>query len=349
MATFQYIRYPASPSVTGNASVGANGSAIPLASTLVGGENPSGNMMPLQTDSSGNLKVSLSADPVDPLDVNLADVGGAAVSLGQKTASVSIPVILASDQGNSTSALQSTGNTSLASIDGKTPALGQALAAASVPVVLTAAQITTLTPLSTLTANQGSANATPWNMNMSQYGGSVTSLGAKNSAASMPVVIASDQSAVPISGTVAVTGVATAANQTNASQKSQIVDGSGSVIGSTSNALNVFSTNPGSAPIGNIPLQFIRNVYSTTNVTTSAYVQLIASTSGITNVIETFDTSGQTLEIAFGASGSEVNKFLIFPGGNGRNTCAIPSGTRISIRAVSATASSGEFDLTLYT
>jgi len=40
--------------------------------------------------------------------------------------------------------------TSTASIDTKTPALGQALAAASVPVVLTAAQLSTLTPLSTV-------------------------------------------------------------------------------------------------------------------------------------------------------------------------------------------------------
>lgn len=41
------------------------------------------------------------------------------------------------------------------SIDAKIPALGQALAAASVPVVLTAAQLTTLTPVSTVTANAG--------------------------------------------------------------------------------------------------------------------------------------------------------------------------------------------------
>jgi hypothetical protein len=38
----------------------------------------------------------------------------------------------------------------LASIDAKTPALGQALAAGSVPVVLTAAQLSTLTPLSSV-------------------------------------------------------------------------------------------------------------------------------------------------------------------------------------------------------
>lgn len=52
--------------------------------------------------------------------------------------------------GASTSAKQDTGNTSIASIDTKTPVLGQALAAASVPVVLPAAQITTLTPLSSV-------------------------------------------------------------------------------------------------------------------------------------------------------------------------------------------------------
>lgn len=42
----------------------------------------------------------------------------------------------------------------LAAINAKIPALGQALAAGSVPVVLTAAQLTTLTPLSSLTALQ---------------------------------------------------------------------------------------------------------------------------------------------------------------------------------------------------
>lgn len=56
--------------------------------------------------------------------------------------------------GASTSTLQTTGNASLSSIDTKTPALGQALAAASTPVVLTAAQITTLTPLTSITVTQ---------------------------------------------------------------------------------------------------------------------------------------------------------------------------------------------------
>jgi hypothetical protein len=55
--------------------------------------------------------------------------------------------------GASTSALQTTGNTSLSNIDTKTPALGQALAAASIPVVLPAVQLTALTPPTTVGVN----------------------------------------------------------------------------------------------------------------------------------------------------------------------------------------------------
>lgn len=82
----------------------------------------------------------------------IVDAGGdaATVTGGKLDVNASIDTT-----GLATSAKQDTGNTSLSSIDGKTPALGQALAAASSPVVLTAAQITTLTPLSSVTANAG--------------------------------------------------------------------------------------------------------------------------------------------------------------------------------------------------
>lgn len=110
---------------------------------------------------------------------------------GQATMANSAPVVISSDQSAvpvsgtvtanigtvatlATAAKQDTGNVSVASVDTKTPALGQALAASSTPVVLTAAQITTLTPqVNALTDTQ--LRATP----------------------------------VPVSGTVAVTGVAT--------------------------------------------------------------------------------------------------------------------------------------------
>jgi len=61
---------------------------------------------------------------------------------------------------------------------------GQALAAASAPVVLTAAQLLTLTPPTTVTANQGTANATPWNENVSQW--AAVTLGAATAWGSAP-------------------------------------------------------------------------------------------------------------------------------------------------------------------
>lgn len=114
-------------------------------------------------------------------------------TLGQKTMANSMAMVIASDQsalptsqsgiwninnlsgtvslptGASTVALQSTGNTSLASIDGK------------------------LTSVSTSTLQ------TTGNTSLASIDGKLTSLGQKAMAASMPVVIASNQSAVPAS------------------------------------------------------------------------------------------------------------------------------------------------------
>lgn len=50
----------------------------------------------------------------------------------------------------------------------------------------------------TVTANQGSANATPWNENITEIGGAALTEGQKTMSASVPVVIASDQSAIPV-------------------------------------------------------------------------------------------------------------------------------------------------------
>lgn len=91
-----------------------------------------------------------------------------------------------------------------------------------------------------------------------------------------------------------------------------------------------------------------RNDYTSTNVTTSAWVQLVASSGNAINEIEVFDSSGQTLEIGTGGSGSEVRLIIVFPGGNGRVPVSIPISTRISIRAISATANAGESDINFY-
>jgi hypothetical protein len=92
----------------------------------------------------------------------------------------------------------------------------------------------------------------------------------------------------------------------------------------------------------------IRNDYTTTNVTTGAYVQLSAALTATCTEIEIFDSSGQTLQLATGAAASEVPFLNIFPGGNGRVPAYVPAGSRLAVRAVSGTASVGELDINFY-
>lgn len=100
---------------------------------------------------------------------------------------------------------------------------------------------------------------------------------------------------------------------------------------------------------GGAPLAHVRNVYSSTSVTTAAYVQIVASSPNVpVNGVEIFDSSGQTLVLATGASGAEVDRLIIFPGGNGAISVQLPPNVRISLKALSADATTGEIDLNLY-
>lgn len=92
-----YSFYPPSGGGSSNASVATNGGPIPGSSTLVAGENPSGDQQPLQTDATGALITTPASGSVQ--DVNVV--------------SSVLPT------GASTSALQTAGNASLTSIDSK--------------------------------------------------------------------------------------------------------------------------------------------------------------------------------------------------------------------------------------
>lgn len=102
------------------------------------------------------------------------------------------------------------------------------------------------------------------------------------------------------------------------------------------------------SPAGLADSEFYRLVYSTTNVTTSAYVQIVASTVNTAQAIYISDTSGQTLKIAFGAPGSEVDQLSVNQGGPGLIPKYAAGGTRISIKALSATANTGEFNIIIF-
>lgn len=111
-------------------SIGSSGNI--LVSGLTGiGVAPALNPVSISGVDGGGLKRHFLTDVSGKIEIDTAQ---------------SLPLPL----GASTSALQTSGNTSLANIATNTPALGQALAAGSVPVVLTSAQLSAITPLSTV-------------------------------------------------------------------------------------------------------------------------------------------------------------------------------------------------------
>lgn len=85
------------------------------------------------------------------------------------------------------------------------------------------------------------------------------------------------------------------------------------------------------------------------DITSGAYVQLIASTAYNTSEIEIDNTTGKTLNIAFGAVGFEVEFFVVPTKGLSRQAIAIPAGTRISvIAAYNGTEGVGEVNVNLF-
>lgn len=84
--------------------------------------------------------------------------------------------------------------------------------------------------------------------------------------------------------------------------------------------------------------------YAGGSVTTGAYTEILsaaANTAASTRLL-VFDGSGQVMKIATGALGAEVDQFYISPGGwDAPVEISIASGVRVSVRAVSDTASAG--------
>lgn len=304
-------RIRATGAMTGTANVKVVESAslntvyIGNAVTVTDGANTSNKLTikpastaPLATDPSVVVAISPNS-PTLPVSGSVTVTQATGTNLHTVVDSSALPT------GAATSALQTSGNASLTTIAANTPAVGQALMAASTPVVIASNQ--SAVPVSgTVTSNQGTANATPWNENISQIGGTPVLAGnGLTGAGSLRVTIASD----------------TASNS------------------------NAFLIKQGGKASANAP---VRNDYTSVSVSTAAYTTLVASLTSAVTELEIFDSSGQTLVLATGAAASEVNQVIVFPGGNGRIPLAIAAGVRVSIKALSATANVGEIDLNFY-
>lgn len=329
---------------------GHGASAAQLPTTLGALTSAASLSVVLATDYT--LPVAISTTAATPMYVRLSDGTSAIATLPVSVATLPLPTGAATETtlaavntklagtiavsaaslplptGAATSALQTTGNTSLGSIDTKLPAsLGAKLSSSSLSVVLAADQAAisatqsgtwTITGIGgTISLPTGAATETTLAALSAKH---PATLGQKAMAASMAVTIASDQTAFPTS----VTGI----------------DYNVGVSGSTTQRV---------VQAGRAAAFIARNDYSSVNVTTGAYVTLVASTSAATTRLRIFDSSGSALKLATGAAASEVDILYIPPGGmDAPIEVNIPTGTRLSLKAADSNATSGQILVTAF-
>lgn len=171
------------------------------------------------------------------------------------------------------------------------------------------------------------------------------SLGQKAMTGSAPVVIASDQSTLPVSAASLPlpSGAATEATLADIDNKVATESTLGTLNGKFTDGPQANATSIGVTEGGRAYSDSAMQDYSSGNVTTGAWVQIDASTAAAINVICVNDTSGQIMELGTGSAASETRVFLIAQGFSGCIPLRIASGTRLSLRAVTATANTGYF------
>ncbi len=81
--------------------------------------------------------------------------------------------------------------------------------------------------------------------------------------------------------------------------------------------------------------------YASTNVTTGAYVTLVAASPITVSQFQVCDTSTKLLKIATGAASSETDIFTVQISGCVVVPYFVQAGARISIRAIDASATAG--------
>jgi hypothetical protein len=247
-------------------------------------------------------------------NVNLTEVGGSNIFLGQGLISTSLPVVLPPNQlplavnGSVTAfCLQSTipWATNVSQFGGTTVSLGQQNMANSMPVVLPVNQL----PLAingAVTAYIAAGGPTG-NVNLIQVGGAAIALGQTNMAGSVPVVLPSNQLPLAVNG--AVTAFISGTPPFNLAQ-----------FGGTSVALgqqNMANSIPVVLAINQLPLSISGSVTATLNSSGSStlapgsnyigFVGAMSDTSGISNEGTTLNPAVSSVNIA----ASTTNQIIV--------------------------------------
>lgn len=220
-------------------------------------------------------------------DINLVKVGYQPITPGQTTMSASIPVAIASDQ-TLTVTTSPSSSTNLGKVGGTSISLGQTTMSASIPVTLASNQ-STLTVSdssaeSSLTTLAGAVSSSKYQNNLAQFGGSNVALGQTTMSASLPITIASNQSALAVTDTSAETSLTTLAGTVTSSKLQTNI----SQVGGNAVALNAGNASNGCirvCPAGNVTqlvaINDISNVYGQKIMATSFPVVIASDQSSI--------------------------------------------------------------------
>lgn len=374
----------------------ADGGALPALLKVMGGYDGAAVQV-IKTDSAGELQVDVlsSALPTGAAtESTLSTINTKTPALGQAAMVASVPVVVSSDQSGipvtdnggsltvdgTIAATQSgawnitniTGTVSLptgAATAAKQPALGTAgTASADVITVQGIASMVALKvdgsavtqPISAATLPLPSGAATE--STLSTINTKIPALGQAAMATSTPVVIASNQSGIPVtdnggsltvdgavtvSGTVAVngisgtvslpTGAATASNQGTMINYLQTMDADTSALAGCVNGayLNVI---PNSLSVVDLLDAGILDT-SSTNIagSSSSPTQVVSSLAAGVKKIQLLDTTGAFIGVYVGAVGVEVLQFVMGPGSDQTIEHVIPALSRISLKRLDST------------
>lgn len=198
------------------------------------------------------------------------------------------------------------------------------------------------------------------NASLASLDGKLGSLGQKAMAGSAPVVIASDQSAVPVSASSLPlpTGAATAAKQDTGNTSLASIDGklpaaltgSGNLKAALQEAIPAGSNTIGKVDVNRLTVVDLCDTPLITasgsiNGSAGAFYEAVASLAATVKAIQCLDTSGSWIGVYTGTAASEALVAVIPPGADGSILeLAITSGTRVALRSMEATGpASGNF------
>jgi hypothetical protein len=345
--------------ITTNPSVGPTGDPVPAEANYIAGINPSGDLQGVAVEADGSLNVNATFSDDKNYGVvgantirTAAQIGnatGAAAFNAGATSAQTLRVVVANDQTAIPASQSGTWNinditgtvslptgaateTTLAAASAKLPAtLGQKNMANSMAVVIASDQSAIPVSSSNLPTTADTNYGTPGASTLRTA--SMLGVGSTAVSNSNPVPISDAGGTITVDGTVAVSNLPTT------------VDTNTGAAGASTIRVVTASNSPG--PSGRAYSDSSVLDYSSNNVGTGAWVQVDATTAATFNLILIFSSCSNTLELGTGAAASETRVLLIPPGGLDAPTpLAIASGTRLSVRSIAGTCTSGNLVLT---